>query len=72
MKAKCNTGMFLTTSNLDPTGDLQNRLWPFTMDPPTHSCGSQPRVVLERELMGGGVFSGLDAFSHLQGEIANQ
>lgn len=28
--------MFLITSNLDDIGDLEDRLVPFTMDPPTH------------------------------------
>lgn len=55
-----------------PNSDLQDRLWPFTMDPPMPSCGSKPKVVLGRELMGGGVVTGLDVFSYLQGEIANQ
>lgn len=57
---KCNTPMFLTTSNLDAT------------DGPTYSCGPKVRAAEGRKLVGGGKSAGSDAASHLQGEITNQ
>lgn len=72
METKSNTCTFLTTSNRDAIGDLQDRLLPCTMGPPTHSCVSKLKVVLRREMMGGGVATGLDVSAHPQDEIVRQ
>ena len=55
---KCNTPMFLTTSNLDAT------------DGPTYLCGPKLIAAEGSKLVGGG--KAADAASHLQGEITNQ